>query len=86
MDEKRAFSIESLKHTPAWDELAAELEAAEEKWWTRYRAELKLGKELDQRELDYMRGKFDGIRQLLKQPERAARVIEKTKETDDGSG
>jgi hypothetical protein len=49
-DEKvRAARIESLKHTPAWDELASVLQQQEDKFWTRHISDLKNGDALDQR-------------------------------------
>lgn len=77
MDPKRAARLHSLQGTSAWGELTEELQEAEERYWRALRAEFTAGKALDQRELDYMRGKLGAIRSLLNQPARANRVLER---------
>lgn len=77
MDETRAARISSLKGTTAWDDLTKELEEAEERFWKRHIADVKNGVAVDQRKLDFMLGKLDAIRTLLKQPEKASRVMER---------
>lgn len=86
MDEKRAARIRQLQHVPAFAELAEELKDAEDRYWKLHIANLKAGAPLDQREIDFMRGKFDAIRTILAQPDRAARIMDKPKEpTQDGT-
>ena len=82
MDAKTAARIESLKHSPAWDDLTAELEAQEEKFWKIHIADLKHGKEIDQRELDRSLGKLDGIRAILRAPEKAAAILLRIEEEE----
>jgi hypothetical protein len=86
VDPKTAARIESLKHSPAWDDLAQVLQEAEDKFWHRHIADVKAGNTIDQRELDRALGKLDGIRALLSAPEKAARILlreqEKEKEDD----
>ena len=82
----RAARIESLKHTPAWDELASVLQEQEDTFWTRHIADLKLGKALDQRELDRALGKLEGIRAILSAPDKAASMMERlAKEEEEAS-
>jgi hypothetical protein len=79
----RAARIESLKHTPAWDELASVLQQQEEKFWTRHIADLKNGDALDQRELDRALGKLDGIRAILSAPGKAASIMERLEKAEE---
>ena len=78
----RLNRIASLKGSAAWADLTDELERAEERFWKRHNADMRSGKPADQRELDYMRGKFDALRALLKQPEKAARHLERAEEAE----
>ena len=71
----RASRLESLLHTPAWDELREVLEEQEEKFWNQHLAAVRRGEEIDQRKLDRALGKLDGIRALLDAPEKAARIL-----------
>ena len=79
MDARTAARIEALTHAPGWEDLKAELERQEEKFWRRHIADLKdpkIGtKNLDQSELDRALGKLDGIRALLSVPDKAARIL-----------
>lgn len=75
-------SIAALKDTAGWDALTAEAQRAEERYWKRHRADVRQGKPVDQRELDYMRGTFDALRALLKQPEKAARQLDRAEEAE----
>lgn len=73
----RLSRIESLQHSPAWDELIDMFEKAEERYWRRHVADVKAGKEIDQREIDRARGMFEGIRDVCKAPLVAARKLER---------
>jgi hypothetical protein len=75
MDAKTAARIESLTHSPAWDDLAGVLQEAEDKFWKRHIADLKAGDAIDQRELDRALGKLDGIRAVLRAPATAATIM-----------
>lgn len=79
----RAARIESLKHTPAWDELAFVLQQQEEKFWKRHIADLKKGDALDQRALDRALGKLDGIRAILSAPGKAASIMERLEKAEE---
>ena len=85
MDAKTAAQIESLRHSPAWDQLAAALEEQEEKFWKNHIANLKNGKAIDQRELDRSLGKLDGIRAILSAPGKAAKILAVNTEGDEAS-
>lgn len=78
----RLARIASLKTTTGWDELEAELNRAEARYWKRHQADIRSGKPVDQRELDYMRGKFDAIKVILKQPDKAANKLVEPEEAD----
>ena len=69
--------IAALKLTPGWDDLTVEIEAAEERFWRRFRSDLQGGKPVDQRELDFMLGKFAAGKAILNQPDRAVRKLDK---------
>ena len=82
----RAARIESLKGTVAWDELADELKQQEEKFWTRHRADVAQGKYPDALDLARAMGKLDGIRAILRAPEKAATIMERlAKEEEEAS-
>lgn len=83
MDAKRAARIEALLSVPGWDDLTSEIEEAEERYWRNHRARLTSGEPVDQREIDFMRGKFDAAKQLLKQPVRAQRILAKDAEKEE---
>ena len=74
--------IESLQHTPAWDDLIEMFEQVEEKFWRAHVADLKSGKEIDQRKLDRALGMFDGIRDICRAPVKAAQKLERLNESD----
>lgn len=76
----RLRRLSTLTETQAFKDLATELEAAEERYWRRHIADIKLGKPLDQRELDFMRGKFDAVRVILGRPAKAAKQLEAKEE------
>jgi hypothetical protein len=80
MDEVRAGIIAPLKHHAAFRELADDLAEAEAKYWKRFASRIKSGEVIDQREVDFMRGKFEAVRVIVKQPERAARHLERVNE------
>jgi len=73
----RLARIESLQHSPAWDDLIDLFEKTEERYWRRHVANVKAGAEIDQRELDRARGMFEGIRDICKAPLVAARKLER---------
>lgn len=85
MDAKTAARIESLKHSPAWDDLLAEFERQEEKFWKTHINDMKVGKAINQRELDRALGKLDGIRAILRAPDKAASILKREQEGDEAS-
>jgi len=78
----RAARIESLKHTPAWDELTSVLQEQEEKFWKRHRADVQIGKYPPELELARSMGKLEGIRAILSAPEKAASIMERHSESN----
>lgn len=82
MDAKTAARIEALTHSQGWDDLKAELEAQEERFWKAHIADMKNNKPIDQRELDRSLGKLDGIRAILSAPEKAARILARRDEQE----
>lgn len=77
--------IMELKNTKAWDDLTAQLEGQAEKFWNAKVQEARTGKALDQREIDYARGKLDGIRAILRAPERAASIMARLDKEEEAS-
>lgn len=82
MDAKRAARIEALLTVQGFAELGEELAEAEERYWRRHRAELEAGKPFDQREVDFMRGKFTAAKQIMWQPHRAHAILERIAEEE----
>ncbi len=85
MDAKAAARIQALKMSAGWTDLTEVLTELEEKFWKRHRADLKMGKPIDQRELDRTLGKFDGIRVILGSPDKAAAIMLRKAQEDDGA-
>lgn len=83
MDAKTAARIQAITLSQGWDDLKAELDAQEERFWKRHIADVKSGKEIDQRELDRALGKLDGIRALLSVPEKAAAIMLREQQKED---
>ena len=75
--------IESLQHSPAWDDLIEMFEEIEERFWRAHVADLRAGKAIDQRKLDRALGMFDGIRDICKAPVKAAQKIERFTENNE---
>jgi len=75
--------IESLQHSPAWDDLIEMFEQIEERFWRAHIADLRNGKAIDQRKLDRALGMFDGIRDICKAPVKAARKLERLNESNE---
>ena len=83
MDAKTAARIEAIRHSLGWEDLTAEFERQEEKFWKIHIADVKTGKAIDQRELDRALGKLDGIRAILRAPEKAAAIMLRAQEGDE---
>jgi uncharacterized iron-regulated protein len=81
----RVARIESLRSTQAWEELKSELEKQEEKYWTRHRADVAQGKYPDALSLARAMGKLDGIRAILRAPEKAATIMERLESEEEAS-
>ena len=83
MDAKAAARIRALTLSTGWDDLTEALAALEKKFWDRHIADLKMGKPVDQRDLDRTLGKFDGIRVILGSPDKAAAILLREQMEDD---
>ena len=77
MDEQTALTIQALLKHPAWKLLEEEIGNAHQRYLKTLTARIDSGTVLDQRELDYMRGRFDGAKLLLRQPGRAIQTRDK---------
>ena len=64
-----------LKDSEGWKTLTEVFEAAEKTYYATVTRQLMSGREIDQRKLDYNRGIFDGVKQLLKQPDKAEAAL-----------
>ena len=69
----------------ALDELADELKQQEEKYWVRHRADVAQGKYPDALDLARAMGKLDGIRAILRAPEKAASIMERLEKEEEAS-
>lgn len=83
MDAKVAARIQALTTVSGWDDLKEILAAQEERFWDRHRADVKLGKPIDQRELDRAMGKLDGIRAILGAPDKADVIMRRSDEQEE---
>lgn len=70
-------ALADLAQTDGWKTLIETFAAARESYYTRLAHNLMRGKEYDQRVLDYNRGKFDGVLELLQQPAKAKTHLER---------
>lgn len=75
--------IDSLQQSPAWDDLKVMFEDIEAAFWRRHVADVKRGKEIDQRKLDRALGMFDGIRDIIAAPAKAAEKLERLNRKND---
>jgi len=76
MDAKTAARIEALRHSLGWEDLQAEFERQEEKYWNAHIADVKDPKKrIDEIQLARDMGKLDGIRAILRAPEKAAVIM-----------
>ena len=69
-------ALAALSQTEGWKTLIETFTAAREQYYAQLSRNLMRGREVDQRTLDYNRGKFDGIQDLLEQPGKAKAVLE----------
>lgn len=79
MSKARANRLDALRNAPGWADLEKEFAAAENRFAKRQLARIMAGEPVDQREADYMRGKLDAARTILRQPARATRYLDKLK-------
>lgn len=82
MDEPQAATIAQLRQSGAFRELARVLEDAETRYWEKLTKRLRAGEDPDQSEINHMRAKFEAARQIMAQPDRAARFLERHKEDE----
>lgn len=71
---KAAQFADALRETAAtegWAKLKESFAQQRAKYFGRLATHLMQGRVIDQRKLDYNRGFFDGVQQLLEQPEKA---------------
>lgn len=70
-------ALAELAKTDGWKTLIEIFGAAREQYYATLSRSLMRGKEIEQRKLDYNRGKFDGVQELLQQPARARDHLER---------
>ena len=70
-----AAKLREIKDTDGWKTLVEVFEAAEKTYYANVTRQLMQGREINQRKLDYNRGVFDGVKQLLSQPDKAESVL-----------
>jgi hypothetical protein len=76
-----AVPLLSLKDTDGWRMLQKTFEAQKAKYYDDLTQSLmKKGAEIDQRELDYNRGFFASIEDLLEAPENAEKILRRASE------
>ena len=68
-------ALDGLRETEGWKTLVEIFEAAEKTYYSTVTRQLMNGREIEQRKLDYNRGIFDGVKQLLKQPDKAEAAL-----------
>ena len=74
---QRTDLLRDLKVTEGWVLLEQIFNAAEEAYYSTVTKQLMRGREINQRKLDFNRGMFAGVRQLLGQPDKAQDVLRK---------
>lgn len=60
-----------------WDILAETFERQRQSYYDRLARDLMKGAEIDQRKLDYNRGFFESVEQLLEAPQNAEKILER---------
>lgn len=77
--------LNALVETEGWKTLVDIFDGAEQRYYAEVARQLMRGREINQRKLDFNRGMFAGVRQLLEQPDKAQtvlrRAIERLSET-----
>lgn len=72
--------LRELRKTEGWAVLEEIFEAARKSYYDTVSHQLMRGREINQRKLDYNRGMFDGVKQLLAQPDKAELALAKAQE------
>lgn len=72
--------LRELAKTDGWKVLQEVFEAAEKSYYSTVTRQLMQGREINQRKLDFNRGMFEGVKQLLAQPDKAEAVLGKALE------
>lgn len=72
-----ASDLKALQDTDGWKTLLEIFTAAEHNYYATVTRQLMAGREINQRKLDHNRGIFDGVKQLLAQPEKAEAILAK---------
>jgi hypothetical protein len=75
-----ARGLRQLRESESWTVLRASMLAARQKVMEAHTKALLKGEPVNQRQLDYDRGYWDGIIQMLEAPWRAQEAVEKTLE------
>lgn len=71
----KARRIAALVNAPGWADLAELVAEQQAKWEKRFLLDVLDGKEINQREVDEVRGEINFARKFLKQPDRAASFL-----------
>jgi len=70
-----AEKLRELKDTDGWQVLLETFERQRQTYYDNLARDLMKGKEIDQRKLDYNRGFFDSVEQMLAAPENAEKIL-----------
>jgi len=72
-----AEKLRDLAGSEGWAVLREVFTAAESTYYATVTRQLMRGRDIDQRKLDYNRGIFDGVKQLLEQPDKAEAALKR---------
>ena len=73
--------MRELKATDGWQILAETFEKQRAGYYEALARDLMRGKDIDQRKLDYNRGFFESVEQLLEAPENAEKLLKRAVES-----
>jgi hypothetical protein len=76
----RGNTLKELTEHPAWPELRAMAEQGKESYLRRIANRLLRGEAIEQRDLDYDRGYYQGIEDLLASPDKAVKQMRRALE------
>lgn len=75
--QKLVDELNALVETEGWRRLVEIFDGAEKTYYDTVARQLMQGREINQRKLDFNRGMFAGVKQLLGQPDKAQAVLRK---------